>query len=716
MIFRLIFISIVFSIGLNAKSFKLDKYSKIVTTDETISMQNASFELQKYLWKILAESIKISKTIDSKNLSIILTKKDSSFASNLSFYNKLKSLKDDSFIIKTKANSIIIAATNDRALFYGIYHFLEYYLGCKFLSSEYEKIPKKDTITISSIDDIQEPRFSYREFFSSESDNHKFSLKSRLNGRLGHRNSQEYIDDMLPRGRAIYNSFVSSQLITEDKYKCNGQYDFSKNKVANLALKSVKKSLSKLDISKDDYIAIDHEDRDSYCTNGLNNNTESGDMFLNYASSISKRLAVNTLYQAYQWSRTPPKIVKKLPKNMTIFFSPIEADFSKPLLSKQNKDISDDLKKWNSFENDIIVWHYVTNFGGYFQPYPNLYALDKDIKFFTSLKRVNGVFLQSSYGTFGGELADLRTWIFSKLLWNPTLKIDDLVSEFCDGFYGKASKDVQLYIKTLHKIQRKMGGKLPLKSSISSKYLHHKFLEYLEDILDKGDSKLPNDSIEKKHLQSIYSGIDYIRVMRGDSGENLDKSKRRLRDFLSSHNDINYFAEGGEIENIKQVIDIDRKKSVPPVLVKGLKQGIDWYEFQEYALKLCCADLVEDSQSSDGVSAVMKGSLGDWGFQLDVLNFPKGKWDIYVDVKIEYEKSKGLLDSGSIAFYYGIHPTIIKGGKLFAQCEDGKYMSVKVGTIDTQKSDAKTIWLSPASNKLVKNMYVDRIFIKRGSK
>jgi len=689
------------SIQLSANEIELTSNCEILTLDTDSSIKNSAKELQKYLNIIFDSSIKIVDKNDPSKLTIILRKKAE------------YSVDDESFSIKEDDKNIIITGSNDRSVFYAVYYFLEHYLGCKFLTRDFEYIPKLNQIVLQDINDKQMPYFIYREIFSAESDSLEFATKCRLNGRLGHRGSDEYKDDFFPKGKVIYNQFVSSTLINDESYECNGQYDFSSAKVSQIAVDSMDKKLLTMDITADDYILIEHEDRDSYCTTGLSKDQVAGDPFLKYTSYIADNFKkINILYQAYLWSRIPPKEVKKLPQNMSIFFSPIEADFSKPLDSVKNKKIFDDLKKWDQFDNDIFIWHYITNFGGYFQPYPNIYALDNDIKLFSSLEHIKGIFLQSSYETFGGELADLRTWVFSKLLWKPDSDVNELIKEFCDYYYGDASRSVQKYIRVLHKIHQKVGGELLVKSSVNEKYLHPEFLHYLEAILEDGVKKVENDPIYKDHVIKLLSGIDYVRIIRGDNDKNIEKSRERFKYFLEDEN-INYFSEGGKIETIKKIIDIDRKTPSIPKEAEGLKDGIDWFDFQEYTFKLCCADIVTDVNSSDGVSAVMKGNLEDWGFQLDILNFPKGEWDIYASVKVVYTNETTVIDSANIAFRYGIHPTFIKGVKLFGQCKDGIYQSVKIGSIDTSTTNAKTIWLSPAGNDKVKAIYVDRIYIVR---
>ncbi|MCH9813322.1 MAG: DUF4838 domain-containing protein [Epsilonproteobacteria bacterium] len=694
------------TITLHATPLMINSDTRIVYTKKT---KNASMVLREYLQKIFSQNIVTTMQNSTNTPQIkLIHLYDKTIDSVIK--NKLQKLRTDSFILERIENQVIIAGTNDRAIFYGVYHFLEYYLGCQFLTQEFEIIPSHKVIYLESINDVQEPHFEYREYFSLESDDLEFATKCRLNGRLGHRSVNKNQSLKFPKGKAIYNDFVSSSLINDDQYSCNGQYDFSNITVAKIALKEMQKKLYTLQIKNDDGFLLEHEDRESFCTKGIKKGIMPSEPFLKYSSYIAQSLKNKVFFQAYQWSRTPPQLKKELPTNLTIFYSPIEADLSKPLMSKTNRAIYRDLLDWTKFDREIYIWHYATNFGGYFQPYPNLYALDYDLKTFAEISNIKGIFLQSSYGTLGGELLALRNWVFSKLMWDPTLKIDKLIQIFCDAYYKDASTYVQEYIQKIDQIHQRMEEPLLLKSSLNMKFLAPPSLQYLEKILEEGLKKVANDPQAKVHLTELFSGIDYVRIMRGDGGKGVEKSKNRLKQFLT-HPQIHNFYEGGDIAHLKAIIDLKRKKPSIPKLAKGLHTGKDWFDYQEYELKLCCADLVEDSVSSDGISAKMSGSEGAWGFQLPMLNFPTGKWDIYANVKINFNKDHSFLDNKAIALYYGIHPTFIKGVKLVGQFEDNVYQSVKIGSIDTTNIDADYIWLSPPENKEVKSVYVDRIYI-----
>ncbi len=691
-----ILILMLFVTSINAFDFS-DK-TVIVVDKENRVLKNVANDLSFYIENITGVKPDILTTVP-KDKSAILIKK----------IEKKEQIKDGRFSIKTKKDKLTITAFEDNGLYFGVYYFLENYLGCKFLSNSYEYIPKFSKKFLGDIDDFQKPKFLYREIFIAESDDWVYSLKNRLNGRLGHRSVIDDAQALYSKGVNIY-SFSSHELFGE-KFSCDGQYDFLDKDAQKYASQILGEKLSSLDIGSEDYIILAHEDRASYCKDGLKDENPSYS-FLKYATFLAKKYPnYNFLAQSYLWSRKPPKEAFVLPKNLGVMFSGIESNFAKPITSFENEDILKDLKAWDRVTDKIFYWHYIINFGGYMLPFPDLYAVDKDIKELSNLSSVKGLFLQGSYGTYGGELANLRVWVFSKLLWDPTLDIDELIEEFCNYYYGKASDDVVQYIKTLHKFISQSDDKLSVKTSINVKYLKSENLNFLDEILSNGLKKVENEPLHKKHLIDLFSGIDYIRLLRVDKNMDIDKIKKRFKTFLRNNPNISSFAEGVKIDNIIKIIDLDRKLSRDPYEARGLKKGVDWFEYQEYELELCCNEIVADAKASDGVSVRMDGDKDDWGFGLPLLNLKDGKWDIYASVKIEIFEDHNILDNAKIALFYGIYPTIIKGASVVGQFANNRYRDIKIGSIDSKTTNAKSVWLSPPANDVVKYLFVDRIFL-----
>jgi len=656
-------------LSINLFSFELNQKSVIYSQDKEVAK-----ELQKYLNKIFSSDIKIVNKPQKNSIELSLKK---------------SSNHHESFLISSQKDTLKITSSSKRGLFYGVYFFLEDYLGCRFLTKDVEIIPKRKKIVFKDFKISQTPHFAYREIFSRASEDKDFAKKLFLNGRLGHRVTK---DTMF---RNIYNQF-SSKALLGNHFECSGQYDFANKDAQKTALENLKKKLLSLSVKDDDYIYIQHEDKNSFC--------KEKEDFLDYTIYLALGVKKPMLYEAYQWSRDI-KIDKKLPKNLSVFFSTIDANFAKPLFLDENQKILESLKKWNQQNRDILIWHYISNFGGYLQPTPNIYSTDKDIKVFSTLKNIKGIFLQGSYDSSIGDLDELKNWVFAKLLWDPKKDVKSLIKEFCDAYYQESSSFIQKYIVALESLSKKLDRRLYVKTSVELEYFNLKYLDYLEDILKKGYKKASSKEIKQRVLK-VLSGVLYVKVIKGVASK---KEKVMFYNFLKNKKEEN-FAEGRSVKELFKLLSISKKSSTPPKIVKGLKKQKDWYEFQEYALKLCCTKYTDDKKSSDGVAAVIDGDKRDWAFQLDVVDLPKGKWDVYASVKVK--KSASLSKNLLPALYYGVDPSS-KGVVFSAQLKDGVYKDIKIATIDTKNCKDYYVWISPTGNSAVKKVYLDRFFLVR---
>jgi len=679
-----------------------------------VSIQSSSNDVETVRSsKILSDYLnKINITVDGKykEVNFVVGKLGDSVVKALSM--DLAKMKNDAYTIQTRNHTIYIIGNNDRSVRYGIYAFLES-LGCRFFTADFEVIPKKAILHLNTIEQISEARFHYREIFIKEADDDEYAIKNRLNGHLGHRTK-----DANPLFIRTFNEFSPFNLVSKmyqkifPDYFCNGQLDFSLHGTSKIAGYKALDVLEKKNPVSGDQVYLSHEDVASYCTSSSSNrlirkyNSPSAP-FVFYAQHIAKRIGekypdVKVFLEAYQWSRKAPKNYPKLSKNMGIFFSDIEADFFKPLNSIDNIEIYKDLKSWKKVSNDIYVWHYITNFSGYLQPFPDFHATAKDMQLFDKMPFIRGIFLQGAYNSKGSELANMRIWVFSKLLWNPKLDVDSLISEFCHGYYGAAANDVLAYLKLLDKTVRETNSKLFVKTSLNSPYLNNTFLHKARQILQNAQRKVLPNSIYEKHLLKLFSGIDYIMLMKGSIDE---KGKIRFRKFLSSYK-VSSYSEGGNTKELVKMLKMDRCSPIPPTSIKAHDK---WLDFQDFTLRLCCSEIVKDKNASDFIAVRMKGNRSDWGIQLPLKELPVGKWKIYANVRVK-KANNSIADKVYPAIFYGIYGKNIKDGKLLVSLSDEKFHEVFIGTVTVKHNDPAVVWIRPPNNKAVAYIYVDRIF------
>ena len=65
-------------------------------------------------------------------------------------------------LIKTDSLRLVIAGGNDKGTLFGVYTFLEKYLGCRMYAPGVKIIPEKDTMLLGKINDKEVPEYNYR--------------------------------------------------------------------------------------------------------------------------------------------------------------------------------------------------------------------------------------------------------------------------------------------------------------------------------------------------------------------------------------------------------------------------------------------------------------------------------------------------------------------------------------------------------------------------
>jgi len=161
------------------------------------------------------------------------------------------------------------------------------------------------------------------------------------------------------------------------------------------------------------------------------------------------------------------------------------------------------VEDWGKIADDIIVWDYVIQFTNLLSPFPNLHVLQPNIQFFAK----NGVTAMFEQGNreVGGEFAELRSYLISKLLWNPDLNIDALMNDFLNGYYGNAGPHIRKYIDAMREAQQTSG--MPLRifgnpNEEEKSFLTPDLIESYSKIFDEAEKSVV-DSAELLELVRI---------------------------------------------------------------------------------------------------------------------------------------------------------------------------------------------------------------------
>ncbi len=91
-------------------------------------------------------------------------------------------LNGDGFVIKTVEDDVYIKSANNRGILYGVYDFLERYVGVRFISTEVTYVPSQEEIALYETDIVSVPAFEYRNLYSySMRENNELYTRLRFN-------------------------------------------------------------------------------------------------------------------------------------------------------------------------------------------------------------------------------------------------------------------------------------------------------------------------------------------------------------------------------------------------------------------------------------------------------------------------------------------------------------------------------------------------------
>ena len=477
-------------------------YEIVLPIDASNKIQKAGEQLQFYIEKISDVRIPIVKNNEAP--------------SNKNYiYLKTNPEQKDQIQIESIDKNIVISGWNEEALQNGVYEFLEVYLNCKWYSPTAEDTPPLKELKLAQFESyfytppITTRTVHSRLFYQNES----FANK--------HKVTTLAFPKYAPSARVhTFHKFLPEEKFFEEHPDYfalrNGKRVPTQLCLTNPeVLDIVKDSVSSLfkNYPNSSVVSVSQDDNQQHClcqnckAIDFEEGSPSGTMiqFVNKVAADFPDKTISTL--AYQYTRKPCK-TKPLP-NVLITLCTIECDRSGSIEEKCT-DFSKDLKGWGKLTDNIRIWDYTTQFTNFLAPFPNLHTIEPNISFF---KENNTKWIFEQHSNNPSELFELRSYVMAKLLWNPNLKMDDLISEFTNGYYKEAGIYIKEYIDLIHaKINEDPDFFLFLygdPSQAFDSYLNSDLLEQYNELFNKATNAVKYNDDLIQRVNSAKLGVSY---------------------------------------------------------------------------------------------------------------------------------------------------------------------------------------------------------------
>ena len=473
------------------------RYSIVLPSAATEYEERAAQVLQEYLLQISGTPLPIIKANAHRSRYEILLGQNERL-DELTLGINLNSLKSDGFIIRTDSMRLIIAGGNEKGTLYGVYTFLEKYLRCRMYSPKVKVIPQQEKIALGTINDLQVPVIGFRDTHYKVTWDTEYTDWHKLDhdkdggrpdwGMWVHTFNELVPPDIYYTEHPEYFAMVKGQRIPT-------QLCLSNPDVLEITIQNLRKKIAQNPIAT--YWSVSQNDNKDYCTCDKckaiddREGSPSGSI-INFVNQVAEQFPdkmISTL--AYEYGRHAPKTLRPV-DNVNIMLCSIEAYRHKPLTEDTaSTDFVRDVEDWGKISKDIIVWDYVIQFPNLISPFPNLHILQPNLQFFAA-HGVNAMFEQGNREV-GGEFAELRAYLISKLLWNPNENVDTLMNDFLRGYYGAAAKPIRQYINEMREALLKSDQPLrifgsPNEASIS--YLTPALIKRYETLFNEAEKSV----------------------------------------------------------------------------------------------------------------------------------------------------------------------------------------------------------------------------------
>ncbi len=457
-------------------------YTIILPDGESPCLTAAANELVSYVYKICGARIAVKSESDTQNFESTVLLGDTACSESLKPADD--GLAEDGFLIYSDGSHLIIRGGSERGTLYGVYTFLEEYLGVRWFTPKLEKVPEsKDIIIDSHIDRTVEPSFAIRRNdCAGTNDRHR--ARTRMNvsfwseaedfgGALTFVMWDVTLDKLVPD--SLFTEHPEYFALGEDGKRTTDHVCLSNPDVLPVAVGNARQAIENCPRESSKHIHIGQKDNENYCR------CETCEALYEKYGSVSAPtiLFTNafadaldddypdftfTFYAYNETDRPPADLTLRCSKNVVPVLcglhkacrshpltecGAVDGDDSFNNLFGENEPrIANDFANWVKIADRTYIYDYTINFLNTAQFFSNFGTMQSTMKYMHDTGITGYVYNCGD----GHEAAfnELRNYLLCKVQWDVDCDVEYWMNEFLKGYYGEAAAP---FIKKIIDIQ-----------------------------------------------------------------------------------------------------------------------------------------------------------------------------------------------------------------------------------------------------------------------
>lgn len=443
----------------------LSDYSVVCPAGASESMTFAAEELVSYIRQATGITLPVVAESSSDRVFELAADTDEKYG-------------DDGFTLRSQNGKVTISGAAKRGVLYGVYEFLEDYIGWRFIFDDLEFVYPADEINVpDGIQDTQLPSFYSRDSqsLSYDGDHLNAAVKRKINSWKNrealHKSATKYGLGVGYIGTAhTYQDYIKS--INNTAQPC-----LSDESIYEECLSGV---LEKLRSHEErnypiPLISVSQMDNYKYCT--CPRCTRVNQQEYSYAGTTVRFInrmaaAVAEVYPdtdiwtlSYQWSRKPTQT--EVSDDVTIMWA-FEGCYNHPLNAgecsakgiglqmtgfepQQNTNYDSYMHGWLEKADNVWCWYYAQEYLFYLCPMPAWDVHRQNYRYLAE-SGIQGIYAEGFYGsdpTEGYGFDRMNVYLLAKLAWNPYMSESEynaVTEEYLAAAYGSGWRYLREYL------------------------------------------------------------------------------------------------------------------------------------------------------------------------------------------------------------------------------------------------------------------------------
>ncbi len=454
----------------------------IVTADGADEcIMTAADELQTYLEKISGAELPIVTESDFDGDNAIILGK-TQLENEITEIDRTQ-IGEDGFILFSDGDYFIIAGEDSRGTLYGVYTFLEEYLGVRWFTPELEVVPESDDVIIdSALNRKVEPSFTVRRNDCAGTNN-AYRARTKMNVSFWNE-VPEYggamtfvlwdvtLDVLVPD--SLFAEHPEYFAMNPDGTRTTDHVCLSHPEVLEIAIENGRKAI--LECKRDSkYIHIGQKDNTNYChcETCEEINAKYGTvcsttiLFTNaFADALDDEFPDMTFtFYAYNETDQPPTdlSLRCNPNVVPVLCGLHKACRSHPitecgaidgnenfrnLFMENEPSVAEAHVNWTKVADRTFIYDYTINFLNVAQFFSNFETLQSTMKYMHDIG-ITGYVYNCGDGHYAA-FNELRNYLLCKLQWDVNADVEYHMNDFLKAYYGE---DAAPYIKEIIDIQ-----------------------------------------------------------------------------------------------------------------------------------------------------------------------------------------------------------------------------------------------------------------------